>query len=195
MQKQTTIKKADLPNLREAYLKVLYWFFSYPETSVGLSDLSEQLVIAKKTAKIIVNQFVQEGFLKVEVLGKLWRISCNRTHAYNFTKKIPYNLDMIYSSAILLEIHKHFPNPKAVILFGSYRKGDDTEKSDIDIAVEIPGKEEIKMIELGVINQFGYRTTVKINLFIFSDRKKIDVNVFSNIANGIVLEGFLEVHP
>ena len=101
---------------------------------------------------------------------------------------------MVYESGILQEIHRRIPNLKAVILFGSYRKGDDTEKSDIDIAVEVAGDQEIKIESLGILQTFGYRKDVQVNLHIFS-RNKIDINLFSNIANGILLEGFLEVRP
>jgi predicted nucleotidyltransferase len=86
------------------------------------------------------------------------------------------------------------PNSRAVVLFGSYRKGDDIETSDIDIAVEVIGDAEMKIMPLGAIPQLGYRKKVPVNIHIFS-RNKIDINLFANIANGIVLEGFLEVRP
>ena len=79
-------------------------------------------------------------------------------------------------------------------MFGSYRKGDDTDKSDIDLAIEIVGNEDIKIVQLGAIPQIGYRKNVPVNLHIFS-RNKIDLNLFNNIVNGIVLEGFLEASP
>ena len=101
---------------------------------------------------------------------------------------------MVCESGILKEIHKLTPGARAVILFGSYRKGDDTEKSDIDIAVEVLDDKEVQMIELGIVPELGYRKNVPVNLYIFS-RNKIDLNLFANIANGIVLEGFLEVRP
>jgi len=83
---------------------------------------------------------------------------------------------------------------KAIYLFGSYRKGDDNEKSDIDIAVEVLDNKDIRIIEAGIISKFGFRKNVKINLHIFS-KNKVDFNLFSNIVNGILLEGFLEVKP
>jgi len=33
-----------------------------------------------------------------------------------------------------------------------------------------------------------------VHLHIFS-RNKVDLNLFANISNGIILDGFLEVHP
>ena len=188
------LKKPDFSKLNEAYQKTLLWFFSYPTKEVSLNDLSTAINVSKTTANRVVTQLVGEGFLKKEVLGKIWRISCNQDHIYNFSKKIAHNLIMIYEANLLEEIHKLIKNPRAVILFGSYRKGDDNERSDIDIAVEVLDNEELRIRELGVIPQFGYRVTVHVNLHIFS-RNKIDLNLFANIANGIVLEGFLEVRP
>lgn len=190
------LKKIGLIGLNEAYNKVLFWFFSFPNKEMSLNDLSEELEIAKTTANRVVNRLVEEGFLKKEVLGRIWRISCNRNHIYNYSRKVGYNLMMIYELGIISEIHEHelVQNPRAIVLFGSYRKGDDNEKSDIDIAVEVLDGKGLRIALLGIIQKFGFRKDVKVNLHIFS-RNKIDLNLFSNIANGIVLDGFLEVRP
>jgi len=190
------VKKLNKVNSQEveAYQKILFWFFSYPNKEFSLSDIAKELNISKNTASYITNELCKEEFLKIQTIGRIWRISCNKNHIYNYSKKISYNLMMVYESGIIEEIHKIIPNPKNIILFGSYRKGDDDENSDIDIAIEIIGNEEPKIHELGVISKFAYRKDVLVNLHIFS-RNKIDINLFSNIANGIVLEGFLEVRP
>ncbi|MCJ7816524.1 MAG: nucleotidyltransferase domain-containing protein [Candidatus Aenigmarchaeota archaeon] len=186
--------KAESLEMNQAYNQVQQWFFAYPTREMGLNDLSGEMRISKTTAKEIVLALEEDGFLRREVLGRLWRISCNPHHPYNYMRKVSYNLMLIYESSILKAIHEMIPNPKSVILFGSYRKGDDTEKSDIDIAVEVVGNEGVKLVKLGVIPQLGYRENVTVNLYVFS-RNKIDLNLFANIANGIVLEGFLEVRP
>ncbi|MBS3140340.1 nucleotidyltransferase domain-containing protein [Candidatus Woesearchaeota archaeon] len=176
----------------DAYLKIMHWFFSYPVREIGLTELSRHLKIAKTTANRIVAKLAKEGFLKIEIIGNLWRISQDLSHEYNVVWKIPYNLHLVYQSGIINEIRKVFLNPRAIILFGSYRKGDDTEKSDIDIAVEVLEEKDLEIIHLGMIPQLGYRSNVPVNIHIFS-RNKINLNLFANIANGIILEGFLEV--
>ncbi len=188
------LKKIDPREESEAFNKVINWFFSFPSIEISLNDLSQNLKISKTTANRIVTQLSEEKFLKKEVLGKIWRISCNLNHPFNITRKISHNLHMIYESGIIEETHKIIPNPRVIILFGSYRKGDDTEKSDIDIAVETLDNENLRIIELGVLSRFGYRSNVTVNLHIFS-RNKIDLNLFTNIANGIILDGLLEVRP
>lgn len=187
------LEKTELIELNEAYNKVMIWFFSFPEKAIGLNELSGLINISKTTAKRVVKKLVSEGFLSIEVLGKLWRISVNSSHRYNYSRKISYNLTMIHESGILKSIHEILSNSRSVVLFGSYRKGDDNEKSDIDIAVEVLG-EDSRIIEIRVIPKLGFRKNVPVNLHVFS-RETVDINLFSNIANGIVLEGFLEVKP
>ncbi len=188
------LKGVTVAELNEAYQKVLWWFFAFPTKEFGLSELAEAVRISKTTANIAVAKLVEQGFLKKEVLGKVWRLSCNQQHIYNYSRKISHNLMLVYESGIITEVKKAVQNPLAIVLFGSYRKGDDTEQSDIDIAVEILGDEEMKIVELGIVPQFGYRQNVQVNIHIFS-RNKIDLNMFANITNGIVLDGFLEVRP
>ena len=109
-------------------------------------------------------------------------------------KKISYNLELIYESRVLDAIQKNFQNPRSIILFGSYRKGDDMESSDLDIAVEMLDDEETKIFQIGTIPKLGYRENVKVNVLKFT-RKKVDLNLFANLVNGIVLFGFLEARP
>ena len=184
----------DVKELNEAYQKILLWFFSYPTKEFGLNELSTVLKISKTTAKSVVMHLVEEGFLKKEVIGRVWRIYCNQNHKYNSTKKIVYNLMQIFNSGLVETIKELTENPRAVILFGSYRKGDDDHTSDIDIAAEVLDDKDLRIKHLGVLKNFGYRKNVAVNLHIFS-RNKVDLNLFSNIANGIILEGFLEVKP
>jgi len=189
----TKIKSSVLHDI-DAYFKVQYWFFSYPNRQIGLNDLTAEVGIAKTTANKIVSQLESEGFLTIEKIGKVWRISTDPNHPHRVSRKIPYNLSLIYNSGIIEFIHDTIKNTRNIILFGSYRRGEDDENSDIDIAVEVMDDAALRVNELGVIQQFGYRTDVTVNIHVFT-RNKIDLNLFSNIANGIILEGFLEVRP
>jgi len=171
--------------------KILEWFFSFPNSMIGLSELADKIKISKTTANRKIKLLEKRKLLNIEIIGKSWRISPNIDNKQFFNLKLSYNLKKIYESKIIDEINREVPNSRAVILFGSYRKGDDTEKSDVDIAVEVLSNEDLKIKTLKKIN-IGLRKNIPINLHIFS-KKRIDLNLFSNIANGIVLDGFLEV--
>ncbi len=192
--KQINFKKVESAVINDSHRKVLAWFFAYPTKEISLNDLTKLVHISKTTANKTVTWLKKEGFLKIDILGNLWRLSCNQKHIFNQTRKIPYHLELIYQSEIIELILSRIQNARAIILFGSYRKGDDIDSSDLDIAVEVLDTENIKMQQIGIIPQLGYRKNVKVNILIFS-RKKVDVNLFSNIANGIILHGFLEVKP
>jgi predicted nucleotidyltransferase len=86
----------------------------------------------------------------------------------------------------------HFKNPKAIVLFGSFRKGEDLSNSDIDIAIESDEVKEYQTIGLRELSEFEqfFRKKIQIHLF---NRESADIGVFNNIANGILLWGFLEV--
>ena len=186
------MKKVRILELPETYKKVLFYFFSFPQHAVGLNDLSQNIKSSKNAVKEAVNNLANEGFLSIEQIGKAWRITANQKHPYFITRKIPHNLQLVYESNIIKHIYKMIPNARAIILFGSYRWGSDNEDSDIDIAVEVLENKELKIINLGIIEEFGLRKNVRINMHVFA-RNKIDLNLLANIANGIVLDGFFEV--
>lgn len=175
-----------------AHGKTLIYFFTYPAAIVSLNDLVTKLRISKTSAHAAVNQLVKEKFLIRKVVGRNWLISCDQHHKYNSTRKVAYFLNQILDSDLVSLIRKEYPAAKAIILFGSYRKGDSADESDVDIALELPGERAHQIEEFGVLQRLGCRTAVPVHLHLFS-RKHVTKTLFANIANGIVLDGFLEV--
>ena len=188
------LKNVPLSVVSECYRKILSYFFSFPEHPIGLNDLSEQIGSSKTSTKLAVNYLIEQGFVKKEEVGKAWRLSVDPKNQFIITRKISYNLQLIYETGIVGSVYDQIPNARAIILFGSYRWGTDNENSDIDIAVEVLDNKNMRIKTLGLIEQLGFRKKVTVNLHIFS-RNKIDLNLFTNIANGILLDGLLEVHP
>ena len=188
------LKNKNLLEYSESYKKVLSYFFSFPEKPIGLNDLSKSINVSKTMVKKAVLNLVDKEVLKRDEIGKAWRIYANQKNAYFTTRKIAYNLQLVYEYNIISEVYKKIPEARAIILFGSYRWGTDNETSDIDIAVEVLGNKPPRIDSLKTIKQMEYRKDVKVNLYIFS-RAKTDINLFTNIANGIVLDGLLEVKP
>lgn len=183
-----------MTEIERAYDKCLVWFYAFPNIKIGLSDLAKSIHASKTATKLAVETLVKENFIAKEIFGRLWILSANPRHPYLLAKKVPYHLSNIYESGIVNAVYNMVPQARAIILFGSYRWGTDIESSDIDIAVEVLDNQDLRIVELGIIKEFGYRKNVRVNMHIFS-RNKIDLNLFANIANGIILDGFLEVRP
>ena len=178
-----------IQNSLQRVLEVLY---RYPEKEFSLSDLAKEAGVAKPHIGAILTSLERLGFITITRLTKIWRIKANQQSGNFIKSKIIYNLNFIYQSGLIEFLTEHFGNPKSIILFGSFRRGEDFSASDIDIAIETDETEEYKTIGLRILSDFEREIGRKIQIHLFT-RKDIDIHVFNNIANGIVLSGFLEV--
>ena len=96
------------------------------------------------------------------------------------------NLKMIYESGLADFLEKELPG-STIILFGSYSRGEDTIRSDIDIAVI--GRKE-KHINL---DDFEKKLERNISINFYASFKEIHKNLKENLFNGIVLFGGVEL--
>ena len=118
--------------------------------------------------------------------SKRWSIELNRDSQKVMQSKRIENLRLIYESGFANHLEKEFAGA-TIILFGSFSRGDDTVKSDIDIAVI--GRKDKK------IDLFGYEKIFErdININFYDSFKVIHKNLMDNICNGIVLFGGVEL--
>ena len=174
--------------------KIIEVLFRYPEKEFSLSDLAREAGVAKANIGEILEEFKEAGLINIEKLSKIWRIKSNQTNWLYIRSKIVYNLNFIYKSGLVEYLVDLFRNPKAIVLFGSFRKGEDISTSDIDIAMEKDEFTEHKIIGLRELSDVEKNLDRRIQIHEFN-RKVIDKGLFNNIANGIVLLGFLEVNP
>lgn len=174
--------------------RVLEVLFHIPEKEFSLSDLAIEAGVSKPHIGAILADLEKLGLITITKLSKIWRIKANQ-QSKNFIKsKIVYNLNFVYQSGLLEFLNSHYGNPKAIILFGSFRRGEDLSTSDIDIAIETDEAKEYKTMRLRVLADFEKEIGRPIQIHLFN-RNTVDVHVFNNISNGIVLMGFLEVKP
>lgn len=195
---KTKDKLESIPvEFNESKQRIIRWFFDYPSEGISLTDLCTNTSTSKRVGNTVVADLVNSGFLSKNVFGRVWVLKAVLNHPYFLYMKVPSNIMLLlslYHAHLRNLILDHAPGARAIVLFGSYRRGDDNPQSDIDLAVEIIGDKDMEIIDLATLSFFGYRKNVPVRLHVFS-RNKIDLNVFNNIANGIVLEGFLEVRP
>ena len=110
----------------------------------------------------------------------------NRDNSMAIHFKRVENLKMVYQSGLIDSLEDKFPG-STIILFGSFSKGEDTIKSDIDLAI-IGSKS--KNVNLDKYNELLERE-VRVNSYV--DWKEINKNLRDNILNGIVLIGGIEL--
>src|SRR3989338_5785122 len=119
----------------------------------------------------------KDGLLKVRKDKKmnLAKVELNRENPRAIAFKRVENLRNLYETGLVEFIEERFPGC-AVMLFGSYSKGEDTQKSDIDIAV-IGSK--TKAVDLT-----KYETLLERKIYLhFYENLNINKNLKTNIIN------------
>ncbi len=174
--------------------KVVETLLKNPEKEFSLSELALVAGVAKQHLAGMVESLQKQDLIVTSRIGRIWRIRPNQSNWKYQKAKIVHNLNFIYQSGIVEHLSAKFNRPKAIILFGSYRTGQDTASSDIDIAIETIENIEQKTVYLPELANFEREVSRKIQVHVFN-RKTVDPNVFASIANGIVLLGFLEARP
>ena len=192
MMKPQSIKKEYMFYIETAKQRIAEILFLYPEKEFSLSDLAKLARVRKSNLGLILDEFQKNGLIEITKLSNIWRIRAN-IGGWNYTKnKIVFNLNFIYQSGLIEFLADYFKNPRAIILFGSFRKGEDISSSDIDIAIENEEFKELEIIGLRELSEFEKKINRRIQLHLVN-KNKLDIHVFNNVANGIVLSGFLEV--
>ncbi|MBI3190222.1 nucleotidyltransferase domain-containing protein [archaeon] len=89
----------------------------------------------------------------------------------------------LYSIKNLADLLSETYFPKAIILFGSYSKGEDIETSDIDIVVVTKTKKNLD------VEKFEKLLKRKIHLIVIDSTEKLDKNIEHKLMNGIIIYG------
>ena len=194
MKKPIVIKGYQQYYMKSAFLRVMSIFFLYPDKEFSLSEIASEAEVKKSNVGKILNELYKYEFINIVKLKNIWRIKANRENWKFIKHKISYNISFIYSRGLVEFLVQHFKNPKAIILFGSFRKGEDTSDSDIDIAIWDDNVKEYELKRLRELSDFENVINRKIQIHLFNS-KVVDINTFNNIANGILLFGLLEVRP
>jgi len=182
-------------------IKILEFLARYPFDSFTLTEIAKKAKVSKAAASKIVRELEAEGYVTIGELAKLlWRVRYNLDKLPARGFKISSSLLIIYQSRIIEYIIKKWGSPRAIVLFGSVRKGEDGPGSDIDIAVETDREQDVEFVSLDAfddeesqkLREFENVVERKFRICFFN-RKRTDPNLFLSIVNGILLYGFLEV--
>ena len=172
--------------------KVLDIFLDDPLEKFHLREIARMTGLNPNTVLNISGKLVEEELLLKEKKRHVVEFSANVNERFR-ELKIVRNLGRIYDSGLVNYLNKHFKNPRAIVLFGSFRKGEDINGSEIDIAIENNGFEKYEIEKLKGLEGFEKEFKKEIEIHLFK-KGKVDINLFNSILNGIILSGFLEVN-
>lgn len=179
------IYKLKLTNLQQEILRLL---FIKAGTSLNARAIAKSLQVSQPAVSKALPLLKKESLIKLEKDkdSKRLSIELNRDNHDIIWLKRADNLKQIYEFGLVQFLYDKFPGA-TIILFGSYAFGEDTNTSDIDLAVIGGQKKEISFVEYNKILER------KIILNYYISFKKINKHLLDNILNGIVLKGTIEL--
>ena len=172
------------------FIKSVEFFLDNPYKEFYIRELAKKLKISPFATKKYADILIKEGFILDEKRANLRYLKANVTNLFYKHLKISYNIRRLLKSGLVEFIKNNVTNVTSIVLFGSLAKGENDDKSDIDIV--IIGKERDLNLE-----KFEGKLNHKITLYFFSwsewnEKAKKDHPFYYEVINyGISLYGEL----
>ena len=177
--------KLKLTNLQQEILRLL---FVKAGTVLNQRQISKILEVTQPAVMKALPVLEKVHLIKMQQNQetKRWSIELNRSHHTVMQLKRVDNLKQIYESGLADFLEKEFAGA-AIILFGSYSRGEDIINSDVDIAVIGRKDKQIDVIK------YEKGLERKINIHFYESFKSIHKHLKENLCNGIMLAGGVEL--
>jgi len=149
-------------------------------------DIAMILKVSPTAVANSMKRLKENDLIKIEKTKTINFISFNRDVQRAIELKRAENLKNIYLSGLSDYLEQELPGG-TIILFGSYCRGEDTDTSDIDLAVI--GRKD-KMLKFEKYEKILKR---RVNVNFYNSWKDIHIHLRNNILNGILLHGSVEL--
>jgi predicted nucleotidyltransferase len=165
-------------------LNILKVFFESPTKEFNVREVGRILKIAPATASSQLKNFVKEKILKERKERNLLLYKADmESEKYSDIKKF-YNIKKIKDSGLIENLNKTYLKP-AIVLFGSFSNGMDTENSDIDLL--IISEKSVKFQDKKL---FEKKLNKELQLFTVKNIKDLkNEHLINNVLNGTILQG------
>jgi len=167
--------------------KLKEYFFLNPTTKLRVRQIGRIVKVPLPSAIRYAKELEQEEILKSSKIAGVKTYSADRTSRQLLLEKRFFNIRQLFSSGLIDFLIEELSNP-TIVLFGSYARGEDIEKSDIDLYIETISKKKSSL------KKFEEKLQRKIQVFSYEKINDIkNKELSNNIVNGITLNGFVEV--
>jgi len=172
-------------NFSKTELTVLNYFLNNSDKEFHLREIARKLKISSSTSKTAIDSLCKKDLVKEKKLANLRLFRCNTDNLIVKQLRITKNLQWLKEKKLIKKIKEEL-NPSSIVLFGSFAKGTNTEKSDLDILVITNRKDNLK--EHFIDNYEMQIITMKAAEWAKKGEKK-DPFYYEIIVDGIVLYG------
>lgn len=152
------------------------------------SNLAKMLKVSPTAIAKSIPSLEKEELIKFEKGNNinLNSVYFNRDSEKAIFFKRTENLKRLYELGLIQFLYNSLPG-STIILFGSFSKGEDTTKSDIDIAIIGHRNRNLDLSE------FEKKLEHAININYYESWQRIHKNLKNSILNGITLAGAVEL--
>ena len=179
------IYKSKLTLLQQEILRFL--FMNACET-FNARGLSMHLGVSQPAVSKALPFLERHEFVNVSKDKKSKRLSIklNMENSTVIGMKRADNMRQLYESGLAQFLREKFPGC-TVVVFGSFSKGEDASKSDIDIAVVGAKNKDIDL------SDYEKKLMKEIRISFYKSFKEINNELKGNILGGILLSGWVEL--
>ena len=165
--------------------KVMKLFFDNQEKKFHIRQIARLVRLSAPGVLKVVARLKKKGLLASERSGVVENVSAAKNERF-LRLKACYNMLALHESGLLGFLREEYEEPEAIVAFGSYAKGEDSSTSDIDIAVMTGRRKSLDL------KKFERALGRKISIYETTARE-CTKEFLNNLANGIVLHGYLRV--
>ena len=173
-------------NKKDSYNRVMAKIFENPTRTFHVRELARQTSLNPNTVLNVLKALRKEALISIQKKKHIVEISAN-TESVNFAKfKRIFNLEKMYTSDFIESLAFAF-EPDAISIIGSYSRGEDIERSDIDIVlVNAKKKADIDL------SKYELCFHKKIHL-VMANYEEMSEEFYANLINGIVVHGYIKL--
>ncbi|MBS3072047.1 nucleotidyltransferase domain-containing protein [Candidatus Pacearchaeota archaeon] len=165
--------------------KLLRLFLDSPTESFRLREIARLTKISPPSVINYLKEFEKDGLIRRQIKREIPFYNSIRDNS-NFIlyKKISILFELNNSG--LIDYLWDKLSPEAIILYGSFSRGESIENSDVDLF--ILGKNK----NIDLIN-FEKKLNKRLHILFKESTKEIPNELKNNILNGIILKGYIKV--
>lgn len=165
---------------------ILQFFFKNPTKTFHLREIARQTKFSAAGALKSLRKLEERSLVIKQKTRATDNFKANLKNKEFQNLKYLYNLYSIKSSGLIDFLNDKYSFPEAIVLFGSYSKGEDIETSDIDLAIIT--KKELSP-DLSRFEKLLERKIVVHEISL----EKAGKEFINNLINGLILSGYLKV--
>jgi predicted nucleotidyltransferase len=163
---------------------ILGLFFNDQSLTTYPREIARRTGLHPNTVLTRLRSLERAGLLSLRPSKALTEVrACTQGAAFCNAKRL-WNLHQVLASGITEHLYGLYNAPDAIILFGSFARGEDVPRSDIDIAVVTPKNLRPQLDKFNKILKHPVQIT---------EVKAPPKELLTSLANGVVLKGYLEL--